>query len=121
MSYEFPAWCQMETALDSYHQERQKYLESEAKKLGQDGQSQLQDFTEAADSLVKGVQELTGDDGVSSLKDLLKAAGSVHAEPLELLDEHVCITFGWEAMGMLVHCHTSNLGCCRRPVLVDSV
>ena len=87
----------MEEALDSYQQARQECLENEATNLGSDGRHKLHEFNSAADLLITGAQELTGPDIISTLK----AAHSSHPKAFELLDEHVCITFGWEAMGML--------------------
>lgn len=101
MSYEYPAWCQMETALDSYEQARAAYLAREANKLGPDGCTRLDRFNKAADSLVAGVQELAGVDCISSLAELVGPGDFQQGKRFELLDEHVCIRFGWEAMGML--------------------
>lgn len=101
MSYDYPAWCQMETALESYQQAREEFLESEANKLGPDGKRKLRDFNEVADSLIKGVQDLAGADGLGSLLQLGEAASVTTSKPFELLMEHVCITFGWEAMAIL--------------------
>ena len=100
-AYEYPAWCQMENALESYEQKRQEHLEAEAKKLGPEGERQLSQFTEAADALAKGVQELVGVDGIESLMKLAKMSGFQEGKSFELLQEHICITFGWEAMGIL--------------------
>ena len=100
-NYEYPAWCQMETALDSYEQDRAAYLEREADELGQDGKERLGRFTKAADSLVEGVQELAGVDAMSTLAELVESGDFQQGKPCELLDEHVCIRFGWEAMEML--------------------
>ena len=102
-AYKYPAWCQMETALDSYEQDRKAHLDTKAKKLGPKGERQLQKFNSAADTLVKGVQALAGAGAVDCLRDAYKALTPdlPLAQPLQLLDEHVCITFGWEAMGML--------------------
>lgn len=100
-NYEYPAWCQMETALDCYEQDRTAYLEDEAMKLVADGQKRLVGFTKAADSLVEGVQELAGVDGISCLKELVASDDFEQSKPFALLDEHVCIKFGWEAMRML--------------------
>ena len=52
-NYEYPAWCQMETALDSYQQDRTEYLEREASELGPGGKEQLERFSNAADSNVR--------------------------------------------------------------------
>jgi len=99
----YPAWCQMEEALDSYQQDRKAYLETEAKNLGPEGERQVQQFNRAADSLVKGVQALAGVGLVECLRETFISLS--HDSPLaqspQLLEEHVCITFGWEAMGML--------------------
>jgi len=100
-SYEYPAWCQMETSLDCYQQDRQAYLDREASKLGPDGKQQLGRFNEAADSLVKGVQNLAGLNGVACPTELVKSGDFQREKPFELLDEHVCITFGWEALTIL--------------------
>jgi len=100
-SYEYPAWCQMETALDSYEQDRAAYLEREASKLGPNGRQQLSKFIEGADSLVEGVQSLAGVDGIACMARLIGSGDFQEAKPFELLDEHVCIKFGLEAMGML--------------------
>jgi hypothetical protein len=102
-AYKYPAWCRMEEALDSYEQARKAYIETEAKKLGPEGERQLQQFNRAADRLAKGVQSLTGVDVLDCLRDTYKALtpDSPMGLPQELLNEHVCITFGWEAMGML--------------------
>ena len=108
-SYEYPAWCQMETALDSYEQDRAAYLEREADALGPDGRQQLSRFNEGADALVEGVQSLTGVDGIARLAELAGADAFQQGKPFELLDEHVCIKFGWEAMGMLSSARTSFL------------
>lgn len=101
MSYEYPAWCQMETALDIYKQDRTEYLEREASGLGPKGSEQLEMFNKAADSLVKGVQNLTGVEGISRLVKLAVSGDFPQGKTFELLEEHVCITFGWEALGML--------------------
>jgi hypothetical protein len=100
-NYEYPAWCQMETALDSYEQDRAAYLERKADGLGPTGRERLERFNKAADSLLKGVQNLAGVDGIACLQDLAEASNFQKDKPFELLDEHVCITFGWEVMGML--------------------
>ena len=102
-AYKYPAWCQMEEALDSYEQNRKAYLETEAKKLGPEGEKQVQQFNRTADTLTKGVQALAGVGVFDCLRDTYTALSPVSplAKPLDLLDEHVCITFGWEAMGML--------------------
>lgn len=99
--YEYPAWCQMQTPLDSYEQARQAYLGNQAKKLGSEGESQLEQFNKSADSLVKGVQDLAGVDGIDCLMELAHAADFQQGKYFEMMEEHVCITFGWEAMGML--------------------
>src|SRR6267142_2420030 len=100
-NYEYPAWCQMETALDSYAQDRQAYLDNEASNLGPEGQRKLIKFNEAADSLAEGVQELTSVDGLDSLVELATSADFQRKKWMELLDEHICIAFGWKAMGFL--------------------
>lgn len=100
-NYEYPAWCQMETALDSYEQARAEYLEREARALGQAGGEQLSRFNKAADAMVEGVQNLAGADGIASLVELATSGEFREGKPFKLLDEHVCIRFGWEAMGML--------------------
>ncbi len=100
-NYGYPAWCQMESALDSYEQERTACLAREASELGPIGEQQLSKFNEAADSLVKGAQNLADVDGVACLEELASSTNFQQARPFELLDEHVCITFGWEALGML--------------------
>jgi hypothetical protein len=100
-NYEYPAWCQMETALQCYAEDRQEYLESEANGLGPDGRRRLGDFNEAADSLARGVQNLAGIDGVVCLSEFARSANFQQGKPFELLDEHMCITFGREALGML--------------------
>lgn len=101
MSYEFPAWCQMQTALDNYAQDREAYLEAEVAKLGSDGERRLREFNDVADSLVKGVQNLTGADGLGSFVEVASNPASSMSKPYELLMEHVCITFGWEVMAIL--------------------
>ncbi len=98
--YEYPAWCKMETALDEYQQGRTAYLAEQARNLGPQAERQLQQWNEAADALVKGVQDLAGVDVVDCLLTIRTAQQS-NPGPSELLDEHVCITFGWEVMGML--------------------
>lgn len=100
-SYEYPAWCQMETALDSYEQDRAAYLVNEANKLGADGRARLERFTGAADSLLEGVQELMGVDGISTLKELAGMSEFQRSKHFELLHEHICIKFGWESLKML--------------------
>ena len=100
-NYEYPAWYQMQTALDSYEQDRAKYLEREASTLGPDGSERLDRFNKAAASLLGGVQDLAGVDGIASLKELADVGDFQRGKPFELLDEHVCIDFGWQAMGML--------------------
>lgn len=100
-NYEYPAWCQMETALDSYEQDRQAYLEREASRLGPSGQEQSDRINKAADSLVKGVVDLAGVECISCLAELAGSGEFQRGKPIELLDEHVCITFAWEALGML--------------------
>ena len=109
-AYKYPAWCQMETALDSYQQDREAYLEAEADKLGPQANKQLKQCNQAADALVKGTQELVGVDAVDCLRDIVAELqdGVINQQqdallnsPLKLVNEHVCITFGWEAMGML--------------------
>lgn len=100
MSYKFPAWCQMETALDDYEQGRGADLRAKAKKLGPDGEQRLQQVNQASDALMKGAQELTGVDIVETLRDV--SIGEKNDLPFRgLLDEHVCIKFGWEVMEML--------------------
>jgi hypothetical protein len=99
--YEHPAWCKMETALDSYEQDRAKYLKSESSKLGPDGSEKLARFNKAADSLVKGMQDLAGAEGIGSLAELASSIQFEDSKPFELLDEHMCVTCGWEAMAML--------------------
>lgn len=101
MSYEYPAWCQMETALDSYEQDRAAYLKREAHRLGHEGQARLDRFTKVADSLVKGVQELAGMECDTAFAELIESKRFLRGKPFELLAEHVCITFGWEALEML--------------------
>jgi len=91
----------METALDIYKQDRTEYLEREASGLGPKGSEQLEMFNKAADSLVKGVQNLTGVEGISRLVKLAVSGDFPQGKTFELLEEHVCITFGWEALGML--------------------
>lgn len=91
----------METALDEHEQDRQAHLIAQAKKLGPEGESQLERFNKSADSLVEGVQDLVGVDGIECLMQLAQAADFQQGKFFELLEEHVCITFGWEAMGML--------------------
>jgi hypothetical protein len=102
-AYRYPAWCQMEEALDSYEQERNEHLVSESRNLGPEGERRVQQFNSAADTLVKGVQALSGVGVVDCLRDTYTALSpdSPLAQPLQLLDEHICIVFGWEAMGML--------------------
>jgi hypothetical protein len=100
MSYKFPAWCQMQTALDDYAQDREAYLKAEAAKLGPDGERRLREFNNVADSLVKGVQDLAGA-GLGSFVELVRSPASSTSTPFELLMEHVCVTFGWEVMSML--------------------
>jgi hypothetical protein len=102
-AYKYPAWCQMEEALASYEEHRKAYLETEAKKLGLEGERYVHHFNRAADTLVKGVQALSGVGVVDCLLDTFTALSpdSSLAPPPDLLEEHVCITFGWEAMGML--------------------
>lgn len=97
-AYEFPAWCQMETVLDAYQQARAAYLENEAKKLGIEVERQMQQFNNAAETLIKGTQELTGIDGIEVFMGL---PNDKEFPSSDLLDEHICITFGWEAMEML--------------------
>ncbi|MGF1633057.1 MAG: DUF4145 domain-containing protein [Phycisphaerae bacterium] len=91
----------METALDFYEQDRAAYLEREADALGPDGRQQLSRFNESADALMKGVQSLTGVDGIACLAELAGADAFQQGKPFKLLDENVCVKFGWEAMGML--------------------
>lgn len=100
-SYKYPAWCLMETELDSYEQARTAYWEREAGRLDPGGKEQLDRFNEAADSLVEGVQDLAGVDGISCLAELAGLGGFQQGKTFELLDEHICIKFGWEAMEML--------------------
>lgn len=102
-TYEYPAWCQMETTLDLYQQDRKSYLESEVRKLGPAGEKQVQQFNKAADALIRGVQELAGVDIVACLRDalMLQKPDPPPIQPVVLFDEHVCITLGWEAMGLL--------------------
>lgn len=100
-NYEHPAWCKMETALDSYEQDRAQYLERESRRLGPDGSEKLARFNKAADSLVKGMHDLAGVEGVASLAELASSIQFEDSKPFELLDEHMCITCGWEAMTML--------------------
>ncbi len=99
--YKDPAWCVMETALCEHEEDRQAYLEAEAKKLGSEGERQLKQFNKAADALAEGVQELAGVDGIEHLSELAKRTDFQQGKAFELLKEHACIAFGWEAMGML--------------------
>src|SRR5437879_4072463 len=101
MSYEYPAWVQMETELDKYEQDRQAHLDREATKLGPNGKRQLSKFNDAADALLKGIKDLAGVDGIVHLAELAKSGDFQQGKVFALLEEHVCIKFGWEAMGML--------------------
>lgn len=96
-----PAWCRMQTELDIYQQNRAAYMEREARTLSPHGKQQLDKFNKAADSLVEGVQDLAGIDGISCLMELVASGNFQQVKPFELLDEHVCIRFGWEVLGML--------------------
>jgi len=102
---EYAAWRlmedAMEDALDSYEQGREVDLQREATKLGPDGQQQLDRFNKAADALVKNVFELAGTDSLKILIEMGKMTGGLADKRLDLVTEHVCITFGWEVMGML--------------------
>jgi len=100
-SYKYPAWCQMENTLDLYEQDRTAYLKREARRLGPSGEEQLCGFNQAAEMLVQGVQDLAGVDGIACLAELARSGDFERGKPYELLDEHICIRFGWEAMGML--------------------
>lgn len=109
-AYKYPAWCQMKTALDSYEQDREVYLKAEAGKLGLEAKKRLKLWNQAADALVKGTQELAGVDAVDCLRDIAverkdgmrnQQQDATLNRALDLIDEHVYITFGWEAMGML--------------------
>lgn len=91
----------MEDALDSYEQDMEVDLQREAAKLGPDGQQQLDRFNKAADALVKNVFELAGTDSLKILIEMGKMTGGLADKRLDLVTEHVCITFGWEVMGML--------------------
>ena len=99
--YEFEAWCRMETALDEYQQARQAYLDAEAKELGPEAEQQLSRMNRAADALVKGTQELVGVDGIEQLRELAGMPEFSSGKPFELVQEHVCIEFGWQVMKML--------------------
>ena len=72
MSYEYPAWGQMETVLDLYEQERQAYLDEEAKRLGPEAEQQWERFQQTADALVEGASELAESDGLVSLANMLR-------------------------------------------------
>jgi len=102
---EYAAWRlmedAMEDALDSYEQDTEVYLQREAAKLGPDGQQQLDRVNKAADALVKNVFELAGTDSLKILIEMGKMTGGLADKRLDLVTEHVCITFGWEVMGML--------------------
>ena len=100
-NYKYPAWCQMETALDMYEQDRTAYLDNVASNLGSRAKEQLDQFNKAADSLAEGVNSLTGIDGISCLMELLALEEFQKGTLFELLDEHACIKFGWESLGML--------------------
>ena len=102
--YTYPAWCQMETALDCYQQDREAYLIGVTKMLGADGQRELNRLHEAAELLLKGTAELADVDPVTTLRELFEAGVGLqiqHDSLANLLDEHVCIDFAWNAMGML--------------------
>lgn len=101
--YEHPAWCKMEGALEDYTQDRNKYLGEKASVLGPEGEAQLKRLNSAADALVKGVQDLAGVDVVDSLRAVLstRRLNDESPDPLDLLDEHVCVVFGGEVIGML--------------------
>lgn len=101
MSYKYPAWIQMETALQCYEEDRQAELKLRADALGPEGMQQLGVFNKAADSLVKGAQELSGVELFERLAELAKAADFQQTPVFDLLDEHVCVVLGKEVMGLL--------------------
>jgi len=100
-NYKYPAWCQMETALDQYGQDREAWLEREGGQLGPAGAQKLEACNQAAEALVTGVKDLSGTDAMADLKELAEASDFQQGKPFELLNEHFCISLGWEAMDML--------------------
>lgn len=100
MSYDFPAWCQMQTVLDQYEQAREENLRQWATEHGPEGERRLRRLTNAADSLMRGIEQLAELDILDGLSDLSQAGG-LNKDGCELFFEHVCIKFGWEVMGML--------------------
>jgi len=98
-AYKYPAWCQMETALDMYQQDREACLRAESEKLGAEAVNSFDRYNDAAEALIKGVQDLSG----PGVLEILAESHAQHnmSAVLGFVDEHVCITLAWEALGML--------------------
>jgi len=96
----------MEDILDRYEQDREQYWDVKLKELGAEAQQEWRQLQRATSMLVKGVEELADCDAMECFLEGVPAFApwQDEIEPLELLDEHVCITFGWEAMSMLHSC-----------------
>lgn len=111
-SYDFAVVCKMETELDFYQQDRKKYHDKLAATLGGDAKKTWTLIQQTSEALIKGVGELASfsaiPEGQRLLRELVTLAA--HAGPelsestlavLELVNEDVAISLGWEAMHLM--------------------
>lgn len=111
-SYDFPVVCKMENELDFYQQDRKKYHDKLVAALGDDAKKMWALVQQASETLIKGVGKLASLDaipqGQQQMRELLKLAAHTSSKPsdsindtLELVNEYVSISLGWEAIGLM--------------------